>query len=101
MSWKHRTIEDTSWMYWASVLLDLFKMILYFKVWRVTKAANFIHIIYKIYLKKNSVIVNNKHITLFGIVYATVIPTGRSGTGPEAAFSSSSVVSDTNSMPLH
>lgn len=39
--------------------------------------------------------------SLFGIVYATVIPTGRSGTGPEAAFSSSSVVSDTNSMPLH
>lgn len=40
-------------------------------------------------------------ITLFGIVYATVIPSGSSGTGPEAAFSSSSDISDTNSMPLH
>lgn len=38
---------------------------------------------------------------MFGIVYATVIPSGRSGTGPEAAFNSSSEISDTNSMPLH
>lgn len=44
--------------------------------------------------------VNNKYITLFGIVYATVIPSGRSGTGPDAAFSSSSEISDTNSIPL-
>ena len=35
-----------------------------------------------------------------GIVYATVIPSGKSGTGPEEFFSSSSETSDTNSIPI-
>lgn len=37
--------------------------------------------------------------TFLGIVYATVIPSGKSGTGPEEFFSSSSETSDTNSIP--
>lgn len=45
--------------------------------------------------------IKNKYFTLSGIVYATLIPSGSSGTGPDAAFSSSSEISDTNSMPLH
>lgn len=39
--------------------------------------------------------------TLFGIVYANLIPSGRSGTGPDAAFNSSSETSETNSIPEH
>lgn len=38
--------------------------------------------------------------TFLGIVYATVIPSGKSGTGPEEFFSSSSETSDTNSIPV-
>lgn len=39
--------------------------------------------------------------TFFGIVYATVIPSGKSGTGPEEFFSSSSETSDTSSIPVN
>lgn len=38
--------------------------------------------------------------TFLGTVYATVIPSGKSGTGPEEFFSSSSETSDTNSIPV-
>jgi hypothetical protein len=37
--------------------------------------------------------------TFLGMVYATVIPSGKSGTGPEEFFNSSSETSDTSSIP--
>lgn len=38
--------------------------------------------------------------TFWGTVYATIIPSGKSGIGPEEFFSSSSEISDTNSIPV-
>lgn len=40
------------------------------------------------------------YVTFSGTVYATVMPSGKSGLGPDAAWSSAAVTSDTSSMPV-